>query len=360
MVSSLTAFQFWWQRKLSFTVAEQIEFMNMFNSFIEEGEGLQVALSSTRQAYSEVYGESYVVVKICDQMLAAVHRGKGLDDLMMEYFSPTIAVGFELSKRVSGDRSNILGITQLVEAESNLVKEAVGQLIMPLMMFVMGVSLNIVMGGIVIPKLEKISKVVVDTPEALLSKGIAGFVMGYWYVLVILLVGIVVGFSYLQKNLRPDDASMGWFRGILDTVWPFSLYKVFWSIRISRLLGYLKLAEVKDSEALLIIKKFGSRFVGYHVDIMLAGIQVGKPKKEYFGKGLFMPTQMIRIRRFFTNADNHSFANALVKMSLQSEKDVKMVNKSIVTKWQMFFMFTGLGLGLFSIGGVIDAAIMGI
>ena len=100
--------------------------------------------------------------------------------------------------------------------------------------------------------------------------------------------------------------------------------------------------------------------MGYHIDILISGLQVGKDKRSYYGKELFLPTQMIRIRRFFTNADNQAFANALVSMSYQAEKDVAMQNRRVVTKYVLFFVFAGLGLAVFGVGAVIDAALMGI
>ncbi len=351
--------KFRWDRLVLFTTKDQLEFMAMFNSFLAEGDGLIVALESTKESYSDVYGDDYVVVTICHKLIEAVKKGRGFDELMAAYFSPTIAVGFELSKRVSGDRENVLGIIDLVETEKRLRSEALQQLAMPLFLFVAGLLINFVMGGIVIPRQESISRIEVDTPEALLAKGIAYFFSNYWWLVALILGMLAFGFGKMQDYLRPDDKG-GFFRGFLDTVWPFSLYKVFWSIRLARLLGYLKLADVKDIEALKIIKKFSSRFMGYHIDILISGLQVGKDKRSYYGKELFLPTQMIRIRRFFTNADNQAFANALVSMSYQAEKDVAMQNRRVVTKYVLFFVFAGLGLAVFGVGAVIDAALMGI
>ncbi|WP_338854167.1 hypothetical protein WE348_23060 (plasmid) [Alteromonas macleodii] len=359
MLEVLEDIKFWWDRKVLFTERDQLEFMSMFNSYLEEGDGLKLALDSTKAAYADVYGDDYVVVKICKKLSRAVGSGKGFDQLMGKFFSPAIAVGFELSKRVAGDKSNVLGIIDLVETESRLKGKAISNLALPLVLFAAGLLINVVMGGIVIPRQESISGIVVDTPEALLAKGIAWFFLSYWY-LVILLIGFMAfGVAKLQSYMRPDDRA-GTVRVIFDNVWPFNLYKIFWSIRLARLLGYLKLADVKDIEALKIIKKFSSRFMGYHIDILISGLQVGREKKHYFGKELFLPTQMIRIRRFFTNADNAAFANALVAMSYKSEKDVEMQNRRTVTKYVIFFVFVGLGLSIFGIGAVIDAALLSI
>lgn len=359
MLENLKAVHFWYERTLSFRKKDQLEFMAMFNSFLDDGDGLKVALESTQEAYADVYGRSFVVVKICEHLLGTVKAGRGFDALLKKYFAPTIAIGFELSKRVQGDKSKVLGIIDLVETENRLKKESLTSMATPLFMFFGGILISVVMGGIVIPQLEAANRIVVDTPEALLAKGIAYVVNDFWFILVPAIVLFIVGLNLLQAYVRPDDKA-GFIRSVLDNVWPFNLYKIFWSIRVARLLGYLKLAEVKDVEALKIIKKFSSRFMGYHIDILIAGMQAGKPKQSYFGTELFMATQLIRIRRFFTKSDNTEFAKALVSMSYLSEKDVEMQNRNMVTKYVLVFTLVGLAISIFSIGAVIDAALMAV
>ena len=76
--------KFRWDRLVLFTTKDQLEFMAMFNSFLAEGDGLIVALESTKESYSDVYGDDYVVVTICHKLIEAVKKGRGFDELMAE------------------------------------------------------------------------------------------------------------------------------------------------------------------------------------------------------------------------------------------------------------------------------------
>ena len=82
---------------------------------------------------------------------------------------------------------------------------------------------------------------------------------------------------------------------------------------------------------------------------------IGSEKKDYFGKELVSDTQMIRLRRYFENVDNETFAKGLVEVSKNAEIDLKLQNGKYITKFQMTGFFLGIILVFLGLGGVLDA-----
>jgi hypothetical protein len=101
---------FHWKLKADFKKPQQIDFIKQLNSYLVSNIGMVEALTSTREQYAATYGKKHVIVQITDNLIKASSTGLGFNKLMAKYFDPIIAVGFEIAKQVSGDKSAVLNI----------------------------------------------------------------------------------------------------------------------------------------------------------------------------------------------------------------------------------------------------------
>lgn len=367
---------FHWKLKADFKKPQQIDFIKQLNSYLVSDIGMVEALTSTREQYAATYGKKHVIVQITDNLIKASSTGLGFNNLMAKYFDPIIAVGFELAKQVSGDKSAVLNIVDLVEQEAKLKRNLVTSLAMPGFVFCLGIGAQYVVGGYILPMVP--GKTLPDSPEVNFSLSVYSILSSYWPVALFFFCLVFWMFAQGQANWMPNG-SFGknakriedyigvnsfslhitkWlsnFRKRLDTVWPFSIYREFWSIRLLRLLGYLKLADVEDIEALKVIGNFSPPYIQYFTKQMIRGTGIGSEKKDYFGKELVSDAQMIRLRRYFENVDNETFARGLVEVSKNAEIDLKLQNGKYITKFQMTGFFLGIILVFLGLGGVLDA-----
>jgi type II secretory pathway component PulF len=350
-------FKFLWKRKAAFKVKGQLEFMRQFNSYMEDGKtGIKDALELTQEAYCDIYGEGHVVNEICERILIAIEEGRDYDAMMREYFHPNLAVGYELSKRVSTNKRSLRKITDLVEVELKLIDEVVKQLLQPFVIFLAGIGIMMAVGGFIVPNLERQSKTILTGNEAMIAKGLFWFGTNMWPVIAVLIVALMVGTRYLQDNWT-EDSKGGRFRPVFDSIWPFSVYRVFWSIRLMRLIGLLKQAGVGDKESFQIISRFGSPYINYHIDLMLGALMVGKRRKEYFLKGLLSKSQAVRLGRYFRNTQDDEFAVGLLDVSEQAEIDVALEFRRASKRFELFFLLSGLFLMAMGVGAVLDGGV---
>jgi len=354
---NMSEFLFWWKLKANFKISGQLEFMRQFNSYMEDGKtGIKEALELTQETYFEIYGDSHVVNDICERLLAAIDEGRDYDALIRNYFHPNLAVGYELSKRVTKNKGALRKITQLVEVERALISDLVKQVLQPFVIFVVGIGILMGVGGFIIPSLEAQSKTILATNEAMFAKGLWWFGTNFWPIVLCIVLAALFGLRRLQDNWS-EDRALGNLRPIFDSVWPFSVYRVFWSVRLMRLLGLLKQAGVGDKEAFNVIARFGSPYINFHIDRMLNALMVGQRRKDYFMKGLLSKSQGVRLSRYFRNTQDDDFAAGLIEVSEQAETDIALEFRRASKRFELFFLLAGLGMMAMAVGAVLDGGV---
>lgn len=365
---------FWIKRKNTFRKSQQIAFIEQLNSYLISGRGLVESLESVGNQYREVYGKNHIAVQIADRLRHTVVVGQGFEELLQKYFNPVIGLGFELAKNVSGDKSNVLNIVELLKVESAMIRNIFMALAIPLFFLVFGVATQVLVGSYIIPM---ISQNPPDTLEINLALKLTDVIVGYWPALIVVVSGLLWLFTTGKKKWRPDGAfggdrktiedylgdnavtnkltdGLGAAKAKIDTVWPFSLFREFWSVRILRLIGYMKLAGIEDLDALKIIKGYCPPAIQFFVEQMITGTGIGSAKSDYFAKGLISPALMVRLHGYFENVDNTTFAKGLVEVSNQAEKDIALQSQSSITRLWIILFSTGFFLVMLSMSAVIQ------
>lgn len=344
--------EFAFKYKLSayFKVPDQLAFVEQFNSYMIAGKGsisVKDALTKVGKTYASIYSENHIVVEICKRLVHAMQIGQGYDELMKEYFHPNIAIGYELAQRISTNKEDVLSISELVSIEKSIVKEGWTSIGFPMIIVLLGVMTLSIVGIFVLPIFTKNSGDITWTFEMLVAKHTAYIMTTFWPLIVAAIFGSISAFKYSQSRW------IGPKRYYADRIWPYSLYRVFWSIRIIRLLGLLKKAKMRDLDALYIIRKYGNTYINHFLDEMIRNARSGTNKKDYFGKGLLEKAQLVRLETYL-NLSDRDFADGLLEVSDQAVNDVRATYKQVVSRWSIALLLLGLGIMIIGIGAVLD------
>ncbi len=374
LVGHLNSGLFWLKRKNNFGKTQQIEFIEQLNSYLARDIGLKESLESVSKQYSSIYGDKHVVPEIANQLRDAVIAGQGFDELLRKYFNPVIGLGFELAKQISGDKSGVLNVVRLLKDEADIKFDAIMKLALPLMLFVFGIVSQVVAGGFIIPMINPEPP---STFEINLALNTSELLQSNWPFIALIAGFVVLVFTHGQASWRRDgkfghkkrmledvlgdngftnniSIFLGRARAKIDDIWPFALFREFWSVRVLRLLGHMKLAQTEDIEALRVIKGYAPPAIHYFLDHMIRGAGIGTDKSEYFAKGLISPALMVRLQRYFINVDNETFARGLIEVSEDAEKDIKMQTRRAVTKVWLLLFASGFFLIMLSMSAIIQ------
>jgi type II secretory pathway component PulF len=349
----LREFAFKYKLSAYFKVPDQLEFVEQFNSYMTAGKGsisVKSALEKVGTTYSEIYGDSHVVVEVCRRLVHAMKIGDGYDELMKEYFHPNIAIGYELAQRISTNKEDVQSIANLVSIERNIVKEGWSSIGFPLVFVILGLSTMAIVGLFVLPIFTKNGAKVTWTFEMTAAKFVSDFIISFWPLVITFIVGGMAAFKMSQPTW------IGGYREVADNIWPYSLYRVFWSIRIIRLLGLLKKAKMRDLDALYIIRKYGSPYINHYLDEMIRHAKIGTNKKDYFGKGLLEKSQLVRLETYLNLSDS-DFADGLLEVSEQAVNDVRATYKRVIARWSLILLLIGFGLMVLGVGAVLDGTV---
>lgn len=349
-IKRLKQLQAYWQqisfavKSWSFDIDSQLDYVDMLNSYMASGEyKIKGAVQKVKESYWQIYGKGHIAVQISDRLIRSLDAGHSYVAVIRANFSANIAIGYELSHRAGSNNQAITEISNLVRLEREIRKNAFSTLLTPGLMALLAVVTVAAIGKFMIPALEAAKVGVIrDSIERTLSLTLGNLIFDWWPVLLVVVVALGLSYRYLQQNL------LGATRVKLDNLWPFSNYRVIWSIRLMKLLGLLKRSGMRDIEALRLIRQYGSPYVIAHIDSMIYAAKSGQAKQQ-FGVDLLSKIQQVRLSSSRTLSDD-KFTAALLNTAEQSSKDVKLLNQRAIKAFSMllyliFVLCGGLGFG---------------
>jgi type II secretory pathway component PulF len=342
------AFIFWYKRITFFKLPHQIEFIRQLASYLDDGVNIQEGLSMTAESYEAVYGSSHIAVEIANRIKNSGNHQEGYQLYIKRYFHPDIAVAFELVRMNSSAMKGVTEIIDLVESERKLKKDNLMAILLPLVIFLTGLIILIIIGGFIVPMFEKRAQHVLLSPEITLAKGLWSFFSNTWFILIPFIVTCIVFYGQAQRDM------IGKFRYKLDTVWPFKMHRQYCGLRLLRMMGLLKQSGCNDDEAYKIIESYSSKYFANFLQYYSQSYKIGESRAKYFGVGLLDKLQMIRLRRYFNGVDDSVFCNAIIEISKKSELDIILSSRSIVARYQLGLIMVGISLGVLGIGVVLE------
>jgi type II secretory pathway component PulF len=239
-------------------------------------------------------------------------------------------------------------VIDLVESERKLKSENTKAILMPFVIFLVGLIILTVVGGSVVPMFEKRAQREIISLEITVAKGLWTFFSYTWFILLPLIGGAIISYGHAQRVL------IGPVRSKLDEIWPFKMHRQYCGIRLLRLLGLLKQSGCGDDEAYEIMESYSSKYFAHFLQYYSTSYKNGESRSKYFGVGLLEKLQMIRLRRYFNSTGDAAFCIAIIDISKKSLLDVEVASRSIIARYQLGFIMVGISLGVLGIGVVLE------
>tara|TARA_Y100000588_G_C14208592_1_gene905704 strand:+ start:422 stop:1540 length:1119 start_codon:yes stop_codon:yes gene_type:complete len=356
---SWSEFKFRWDIGAQFKIDAQIEFIKQINSFTDNNLSILKAIELTKESYQNIYGSKSFYCTLCDRLTQSVESGEGQRGVLNKYFHPNIAIAYEVM-RFSQKKNVVTEVSELIVLERDLIKNAFTTMASPAMLFFGGIGSLTFIGATVVPKMIERADKIKDTDELPiemdLALGFASFFSSYGLFIAAFFLLLIGALKFLLPNLVPSTPTKALIRHKIDNLWPCSLYKSLWSVRLIKLYGLLKQSNIRDTEILKLLKLFVPPFCRFYLNKMEQGFLEGKPKRDYFLKGIISKNQEVRLSPYFSHSSNEDFANNLIVVSTQATQDVSMQFRRATKKYSLFLYMTGAVLMVLSIGAVFESA----
>lgn len=343
----LERFRFKYRLVTYFNIDEQLRFLEMFKTYMSWGDiGFDEALAMVKENYAATFGEDHIICEITSDLAVSVRTGIDFESKVREYFHENIAVGFELLRINTNATDSVKEILNLVETERRISKNSISTVMTGVLIFLAGIGMLCFVGGVLLPKIEKIVTNMPTSIEIQIAEGSFWFFTTMWWIYVPLLIASFIIFRHLQHNYT------GSLRSSIE-VWPFNLYKTFCGLRLLKLTGLLKQAGLSDAEAYSTIAKYSSNYFKKHLNRYIKHFSTGKQREDYFASGLVDTGQMVQLRMFFKH-DDSVFSRGCIHVSKESETAIEMANEKVVKRWLWILIFAGLGLFVLALGSAVD------
>lgn len=355
---SWSEFKFRWDVGASFKVDAQIEFIKQINTFTDNNLSILQAIQLTKESYQNIYGSKSFYCTLCDRLTLSVESGEGQRSVLKKYFHPNIAIAYEIM-RFSQEKNVVTEVSDLILLERELIKNAFSVLAAPAMIFIGGLGSLTFIGATIVPKMIERAAKIKDAKELPMEMEIAlalgNFFTSYGLYLAVFFLLAYGALKFFLPRLVPSTPAKNLIRTKMDNLWPCSLYKSLWSVRLIKLYGLLKKSNIRDTEILKLLKLFVPPFCRFYLNKMELGFLEGKPKRDYFLKGIISKNQEVRLSPYFSHSSNEDFANNLIAVSSQATQDVSMQFRRATKKYSLFLYLIGAVLMILSIGAVFES-----
>tara|TARA_A100001391_G_scaffold81061_2_gene52819 strand:+ start:1112 stop:2221 length:1110 start_codon:yes stop_codon:yes gene_type:complete len=206
-----------WNEKLAFSRKHQLALLKNLVSLTKSGMAQEVAL----KALAQLSSARKVDRKVAAYLANETAKGEPLHLAMESWFDLDIAAAFSVNQSHSGAQNDI---TESLIQRSNWLNALKGAVLKSntylLLMVGMALTAMLVFGLKILPQMaSRLASEDLPTTTSIVMT-VSAFLADYGLVLVILLVAVV---AYLTQRLK---SSTGSFRlKVVDTLWPFSIYK---------------------------------------------------------------------------------------------------------------------------------------
>lgn len=269
-------------RQLSTLLNANVPLVDSLSAVVE-----QIENPKLKSAISEVKEKVKEGGRLADSMRA-------YPDMFGDLYLNMVAAG-----EVSGALDTVLArLADFTESQAKLQSKVKGALTYPLVMAVVGLALMGFLLVFVVPKIVKIfedTKATLPLPTKILI-GISHFVAGYWYIIIVVGVGLYIGI----KKWKATPKGRLWFDGMSLKVPIFGeMFRMIAISRFCRTLSTLTSSGVQLMQSLEIVKGIVNNVVLEQViedtrNSVKEGESIAEPLRK---SGQFPPlvTHMIRI-----------------------------------------------------------------
>ena len=335
-----------WFERLTFSTAEQQAFLEDLATLVDDGVPANKAV--------EVIGrvEKGPKRKVADYIGSKIAQGRSIAEGMIPWFSPAVV---ELVR--AGEQGGTLGANIRMSAESmgkksDTFASLASSMTYPLVVLIAGCSVLVYMNHSVFPQFASIKPIAQWPSNGQNLVAMANFIQNWWYLILIVLVGLTVLITFTVKNV------VGETRAVLDSIFGFTIYRQLTAARFMETLGLLIANGVVFKQALKILQQQASPYLNWH--LMMMELKLGRGRgniAEVLDTGLVNAEDIVRLKAI---ADAKGFEHALVRLGKAAgEAGIKTVRKLGKIAGGLFLalagMFAGyMVMGLYSVGSSLS------
>ena len=292
---------------------------------------------------------------LADEILQDLKRGRTLADSLAAH--PRVFSKLYVNMVRAGEAGGALPLVleRLVEFQQSadeLRSYLISSLIYPALLTLVGAASIVVLLNYVIPRFAEIFQ---EAGQALplltqILLGVSGFTRGYWWVFLLVLGGLGVGFSRLLANPK----GRLWWDGLkLRTLGIGDILKKAEVARISRTLGTLVHNAVPLVQALGIVREIsGNRVIAQAIRTVAEGVKrgegVARPMRQ---AGVFPP---LAVHLIEVGEETGRLDAMLLRLAEIYDKDVRSAVKSFIALFEPVMI---LVMGLV-IGGIVISTVL--
>lgn len=292
---------------------------------------------------------------LADEILQDLKRGKSLADSLAAH--PRVFSKLYVNMVRAGEAGGALPLVleRLVEFQQSadeLRSYLISSLIYPALLTLVGAASIVVLLNYVIPRFAEIFQEAgraLPLPTQILL-GVSGFTQSYWWVFLLALGGLGVGFSRLLAN----PGGRLWWDGLkLKTAGIGEILKKVEMARISRTLGTLVHNAVPLVQALGIVREIsGNRVIAQAIRAVAEGVKRGEgvagPMRQ---SGVFPP---LAVHLIEVGEETGRLDTMLLRLAEVYDKDVRAAVKNFIALFEPVMI---LVMGLV-IGGIVISTVM--
>lgn len=292
---------------------------------------------------------------LADEILQDLKRGKTLADSLAAH--PKVFSKLYVNMVRAGEAGGALPLVleRLVEFQQSadeLRSYLISSLIYPALLTLVGAASIVVLLNYVIPRFAEIfdeAGRALPLPTQILL-GVSGFTRGYWWVFLLVLGGLGVGFSRLLVSPR----GRMWWDGLkLKTAVIGEILKKVEMARIARTLGTLVHNAVPLVQALGIVREIsGNRVIAQAIRTVAEGVKrgegVARPMRQ---AGVFPP---LAVHLIEVGEETGRLDSMLLRLAEVYDKDVRSAVKNFIALFEPVMI---LVMGLV-IGGIVISTVL--
>jgi general secretion pathway protein F len=223
--------------------------------------------------------ESPAMAEVIQDVLKEVKGGKSFSEALGKYPAvfPKVYVNMVKAGEAGGVLEEILGrLATYLETSEDLRSYIVGAMIYPALLSVVGLVSVVILTLFVVPRFASIFQdmgVALPLPMAIL-KGLSGFLAGYWWIVLIML--LITGF-YFRRFRESEEGRLKWDRWLLRIPMLGVVLRKVEVARFARSLGTLLHGGVPLLQAMTIVREIiGNRSIAMAIEPIRNGIKKGE------------------------------------------------------------------------------------
>ena len=292
---------------------------------------------------------------LAEEILQDLKRGRTLADSLAAH--PRVFSKLYVNMVRAGEAGGALPLVleRLVEFQQSadeLRSYLISSLIYPALLTLVGAASIVVLLNYVIPRFAEIFQ---EAGQALplptqILLGVSGFTQGYWWVFLLVLAGLGVGFSRLLASPK----GRLWWDGLkLRTVGIGEILKKVEVARISRTLGTLVHNAVPLVQALGIVREIsGNRVIAQAIRTVAEGVKRGEGVARPMRRAEIFPPLAVHLIE--VGEETGRLDTMLLRLADIYDKDVRSAVKSFIALFEPVMI---LVMGLV-IGGIVISTVL--